>query len=393
MLDKFGKKIKKLSRRDMLKLAGVAGAAAVVPAIVGVDLMYESRGEYPQISDPYVEESLHTTEVNGQPILILHNASGESSFDAFIGEILLAEGINCFEFMDVADLTKDDLSVHDIVLLCEGSLTNDQIDTLSEFVFKGGGLVAMHPEDGLLTMLGLKSNAGDVDRGYVVVDGGSDISQGIVTATLQYHGKARRLLEDGAEVVAWLCDEQGAKTDHPAVTLNRFGEGWAGAWMYDLATSVVLTRQGNPDWANQERDGFPDVRPVDMFYDWLDLDRIKIPQADEQQRLLVNMLNFLGGDKRPLPRLWYFPATSKSLLVATSDAHMNPAWAVEAIVSRVERFNGHISVYYLPPNYSLPRRAALKARWWMWEKDIMDEPYLPTPIQVADWRARGHEFG
>ena len=48
-----------------------------------------------------------------------------------------------------------------------------------------------------------------------------------------------------------------ARRRNPAVTLRSVGAagGQAAAFTYDLARSVVYTRQGNPAWAGQERDG------------------------------------------------------------------------------------------------------------------------------------------
>ena len=65
---------------------------------------------------------------------------------------------------------------------------------------------------------------------------------------------------------------------------------WAG--FDDLPRSIVQTRQGNPAWAGQERDGQNPIRSDDMFFggsstDWVNLNKVSIPQADEQQRLLA----------------------------------------------------------------------------------------------------------
>ena len=38
------------------------------------------------------------------------------------------------------------------------------------------------------------------------------------------------------------------------------------AFTYDLATSIVYTRQGNPAWAAQERDGFTPIRSDDKYF-------------------------------------------------------------------------------------------------------------------------------
>ena len=90
------------------------------------------------------------------------------------------------------------------------------------------------------------------------------------------------------------------------------------------------TRQGNPAWVGQERDGVVPIRPNDLFYgaaagdvqpDWLDTAKIAIPQADEQQRLLANLIVTMARDRKPLPRFWYLPRGEKAAIVMTGDDH------------------------------------------------------------------------
>ena len=99
---------------------------------------------------------------------------------------------------------------------------------------------------------------------------------------------------------------------------------------YDLARSIVYTRQGNPAWAGQERDGLLPIRSNDMFFgnaagdsqpDWVDLNKVAIPQADEQQRLLANLILEMNREGTPLPRFWYFPDDHKAVVVMTGDDH------------------------------------------------------------------------
>ena len=54
-----------------------------------------------------------------------------------------------------------------------------------------------------------------------------------------------------------LYTNANTSTSNPAVTLRSIGTsgGQAAAFTYDLATSIVQTRQGNPAWATQEHDG------------------------------------------------------------------------------------------------------------------------------------------
>ena len=45
--------------------------------------------------------------------------------------------------------------------------------------------------------------------------------------------------------------------------------------------------------------------------DWVNLDKVAIPQADEQQRLLANLIGAMNLDRKPLPRFWYFPRSAQ----------------------------------------------------------------------------------
>ena len=109
------------------------------------------------------------------------------------------------------------------------------------------------------------------------------------------------------------------------MTLANAGAGQAVAFTYDLARSIVYTRQGNPAWSGQDRDGqIPPIRSDDLYFgaasfdpqpDWVDLSKVQIPQADEQQRLLANLILQMNSRKKPLPRFWYFPSGFKAAVV------------------------------------------------------------------------------
>ena len=119
------------------------------------------------------------------------------------------------------------------------------------------------------------------------------------------------------------------------MTLRNVGTsgGQAAAFTYDLASSVVYTRQGNPAWAGQHRDGYTrTIRSDDLFFgdasfdpqpDWVDLSEVAIPQADEQQRFLANLITQMDLAKKPLPRFWYFPNGAKAMVIMSGDDHAN----------------------------------------------------------------------
>ena len=128
------------------------------------------------------------------------------------------------------------------------------------------------------------------------------------------------------------------------MTLRSVGSngGQAAAFTYDLARSVVYTRQGNPAWAGQERDSVVGIRPDDMFFggaqtDWVDTNKIAIPQADEQQRLLLNLITQMERDRLPLPHFWYLPRGERAAVVMSGDDH-SPSQAPGGTVANFNRF-------------------------------------------------------
>src|SRR5690606_18011236 len=161
----------------------------------------------------------------------------------------------------------------------------------------------------------------------------NDIGRGITAEAMHFHGLARLVNLHGAAAVATLYWTRTMPASHPAITLRSVGSkgGHAAAFAYDLATSIVYTRQGNPAWAAEERDGLPPIRSNDKFFgnaagdpqpDWVDLTNDgSIPQADEQQRLLANLILQMNLGRKPLPRFWYFPRGKKAVVVMTGDDH------------------------------------------------------------------------
>lgn len=267
----------------------------------------------------------------GGPVLVI--TSGSSAFGKYYAEILRTEGFNAFAVADISTVTASTLAAYDVVVLAKGPLTADQVTTLTNWVGAGGNLIAMAPDSQLAGLLGIAPTGASISEGYLQVDtaaGGP--GYGIVGQTMQFHGEAALYNLNGAAQLARLYSSATAALNHPAVTLLASGSGKAAAFTYDLAASIVYTRQGNPAWATQERDGRAPIRSNDKFYgnaagdvqpDWIDLSKVAIPQADEQQRLLANLIVYMNASQKPLPRFWYFPNGKKAVIVMTGDDHAN----------------------------------------------------------------------
>jgi hypothetical protein len=225
-------------------------------------------------------------------------------------------------------------------------LSNRQVTILSDWVKNGGNLIAMRPDKKLASLLGLADAFSTLSNAYLLVDTTSGPGLGIVKQTIQFHGTADLYRPNGASTRATFYSDATTTTSFPAVTVRSVGSkgGQAAAFTYDLARSIIYTRQGNPDWSGQERDGLAPIRSDDLFFgasrgdpqpDWIDLNKIAIPQADEQQRFLANLIMEMNSAKKPLPRFWYFPRSAKAVVIMTGDDHGGEGTA--------SRFAGYIA--------------------------------------------------
>ena len=261
-------------------------------------------------------------------------ANSADPFCRYYAEILRAEGLNEFKVTDLSNVSASMLANYDVAILAENDLSAGQVSTLTDWVQAGGNLIAMRPDPQLSGLLGLNDASGTLSNAYLKVDTSTGPGAGIVDQTIQFHGTADRYTTSGAQAIASLYSDANTATSNPAVTMRSVGPngGQAAAFSYDLARSVIYTRQGNPAWAGDERDGSAPIRSDDLFFgakpgdlqpDWVDLSKVAIPQADEQQRLLANLIEQMNVDRKPLPQFWFLPRDEKAAVVMTGDDHGN----------------------------------------------------------------------
>lgn len=303
----------------------------------------------------------------GGPILVITNP--ENPFSHYYAEILRNEGFNAFNVTDINSVSEQTLNSADITLLGETPVDTSKVTLLNNWVNQGGNLIVMRPDKNnqqLTDLMGLTASGETLSDQYLQVNTLVEPGQGIVGETIQFHGPADPYtLKNGAASLATLCTgaDSGSCAANPALTLRSVGPngGQVAAFTYDLAKSIVYTRQGDPKWANlepqtaRERDGCEPIRSDDAYYggskancsdvssppdtlfasnkDWVNPDKIAIPQADEQQRLLANLILKMNLAKKPLPRFWYFPNRKKAVVILTGDDHAQGGTAA--------RFNEH----------------------------------------------------
>ena len=271
----------------------------------------------------------------GGPILVI--ASAVNPFSRYFEEILRTEGLNEYRVKDITTVTADVLAQYDVAVLGDFKLTASQVSLLTNWVNGGGNLIAMHPDSQLAGLLGLTPAGGTLAEAYMLVNTQVAPGKGIYGQPMQFHGSADLYALSGATSVATLYSTVSKATTSPAVTLMNAGLGQAAAFTYDLAKAIVEIRQGNPAWSGQDRDGQADpdqsvteIRANDLFFgnasfdpqpDWVNLNQVQVPQADEQQRLFTNLIQLMNTKRKPLPRFWYLPKGLKAAVVMTGDDH------------------------------------------------------------------------
>lgn len=270
----------------------------------------------------------------GGPVLVVTDQ--DDLYGKYYAEILKTEGVTYFDVKDKSELSETILESYKLVLIAEMELTQEQGDMLAEWVENGGNLVAMRPDKKLADLMGLVDGASTRTNQYIKIDTSDTPGIGLTSETMQFKGTADNYLLSDAVSVADFYSDASTASPNPAVTYKEVGEkgGTAVAFTYDLAKSVIAQHQGNKAWAGINRDGSGPVRTNDLFYgamagdaqpDWTDMNKIHIPQADEQQRLLVNIMTKAMEDSMPMPRFWYLPHDNKAALVMAGDDHSLPA--------------------------------------------------------------------
>lgn len=273
------------------------------------------------------------------PILLITNQV--NPFTTFFTEILKAEGLNEFDIIELSKINASLLKKYDVVILGEMPISDNQVNHFSNWVNNGGLLIASKPDVKLYKLMGLEpANGKPLSDKYIKIETQKGAGKGLVSESIQYHGVADLYHKKGAKSIATLYSDANTATNYPAITIQKVGKkgGVAVAFSYDLAKSIVYTRQGNPAWAGMERDDMPDnggpgpIRSNDLFFgpkkgdeqpDWVDFNKIAIPQADEQMRLLTNIILQENLHKKPLPRFWFLPKGLKATVVMTGDDHSN----------------------------------------------------------------------
>ena len=116
----------------------------------------------------------------------------------------------------------------------------------------------------------------------------------------------------------------------------------------------------------------------------MDLNNVAIPQADEQQRLLANLMIYMEANRKLLPRFWYFPHGYKAVVVMTGDDHAGTYGGSYATT----RFDEYLAAS--PQGGSVADWTVPRCTAYIY---ISPDPCLTNDAQAAAYNAAGFEIG
>ena len=308
------------------------------------------------------------------------------AFGRYDAEILRAEGLNAFAVDDAGGaIDAATLAGYRVVVLAQRALSDAEVAVLTAL---GAGRRRTSsrcgPDPKLAPLLGLAgAGAGTVAQGYLDVDGSTRArARASPDVPMQFHGVADRWIVDGARTVATL-QRRERRGDGVAAgdAARRRHAGRAGRRVHVRPRGVGgRDAPGQPGRSRAiEGDGQPSglrsERPVRRRL--ARLRKVRIPQADEQQRLLANLVTQMSLDVLPMPRFWYLPRGEKAAVVMTGDDH-----AQGGTIGAVR-----------PVRSPTARRAARSPEW----ECVRATSYLYTgssiqPATAQQWRDQGFEL-
>ncbi|MBM2839820.1 MAG: hypothetical protein HW412_348 [Bacteroidetes bacterium] len=309
-------------------------------------------------------------EFGKQPILLVVDMKDSNVYSRYVAEILKTEGIVCFETVDISTFTIDSalLSHHSLVITAGASNALQSHNAqLTNYVQAGGSLLMIAPPGGFDSLLRVRDLHRTIQDRYVLFDSASSLTAGLAHIPLQFFGNASLYESAEAEIVARLVDLNDPSNSHVAVGRSTYGKGRTGFIAYDLGQSIVFTRQGKPPVDSHphavDKDGDGVFKTTDLYYDSFDYVNREIPQADEQQKLFVNLIFSLLHGTDVVPRIWYFPNEAPAIALLTGDHH---GWTSEKpmpeIVSWIENAGGHCSFFIYPDQIDSPLVRTLAAQ-------------------------------
>lgn len=291
--------------------------------------------------------------------LLVRPSQPESVQARFLLELLAAEGLTGFEWVDLDAGSVPESGPGDLLVVSRCRLRNEEIDALAAAADHGAALLLLQPSANLAARFGWRDTATAAYPGWI------DIRPGLPGhgTPLQTHvpivGAAPEE-PDAWDILAEAADADWRAVGFPAAAVRRAGPRVA-LWFFDPAKAVHRLRFGNPDLADVTTTGhWHWTHALDLFVGHLDPRVAHLPQADFHGQLLAEAATRLAP--HPLARLWYYEAPEQrtGVVFQSDDDHSAPEH-FDALIGTLERCGGRGTFYLMETTYLADEKVAA---WW-----------------------------
>jgi hypothetical protein len=274
----------------------------------------------------------------GGPILVITSDAPSAKFGRYYAEILRTEGFNAFAVADVSTVNESMLANYDVAILAKMTLTPGQVTLLSELgdrrrqpdrdgsrpraigsarhsvpsAARCRGLPARRQPDATRQWHRRRNDAvpRHGDPAFAVR---RDTSREVV---FQLHATIPPPIRRSrcAALACSAARRRRSLTTSPPRSSTRVRATRPGS----AKSAMASRRSGRTTCSTVPR---PAIQP-----NWIDLAKVHVPQADEQQRFLANLITHMTLDRKPLPRFWYLPHAHRAAVLLTGDEHGGAGW-------------------------------------------------------------------
>ncbi len=275
-------------------------------------------------------------------IVLDTQAETDKFFGRYLEEILLTEGFPYIQRIDLKYISTIDPQRNPVLIFPQEEFNSNSAKNIYSYIHRGGTAFFMRPNKEMRKALAVKVEK-SISNGYISWD---------TTQPIQFHGSADIYQEDQKiSVIAYVKEEKDAAANYPGLFTLTSGKGTACIFSFNLAESILLTRQGNPLWTNSKGDASGSLRANDLFYRqsgeemWIDRDNSDLPQADFLQRFFVDQI--ISFSSFPLPRVWYFPGMQKSSFTIVADSDGTTPEQTRVETDLINSHDGSYSIYLI----------------------------------------------
>lgn len=315
-----------------------------------------------------------------KPLGLIIDGNHKNGLSLYIGEILMVEGYNVYEEIDISKEELDEKKLQEFSTVIVSSNASLSLDTelMETYLNQGGSVIALRPPVEWDYLFGLKKGIRPMYTrkrdGYLIMNRKNSLVDRVIPEKIQYFGDADLYDVENAKVLNYVSGAPELPSIYPGVAVGSYGRGRTAIFTYDLAECIVKIHQGNPAYASTG--AFPDPNgdnkytPADLFKRQIDYDMKLVPQADVHQDILVRIISSFQESGGPVPRLWHFPDSAPSVIYLDGDSDGMTIEDFDILYSLINKYNGKFSLNIMNKHF-----------------DFM------TPEIIEKFKKQGHEFG